>query len=194
MKTLRWITGLLLIMLFAGNQVLAQESVTNDKKQEKLTRAEKKQLKEETEKANWEKIVDMAKKKQFVFEANYFYTPNGNTTVNSSTNFFSVDGDNAVIQISFTNLEGVPTPNNVGGITAKCTVIKYTYEADDYKKPVTIRVSAKPLAGQGTGVYQLDLSIYSDGSGDMQMGRYNLRMNGMLRSLENSKVFQGNTR
>jgi hypothetical protein len=192
MKTLRWIIGLLLIVFLTGNQVFAQD--TGLQKKQKLTRAEKKQLKEEAAKADWEKIVEMAKTKQFVFEANYLYSNDGNVTLNPTTNFLLVNGDDAVLQISLMNLEGVPTRNDIGGITAKCTVVKYSYHADDYKKPVTISVTARPLAGQGSGVYQLDLTVYSDGSGDMQMGRYNLRMNGSLKSLEKSKVFQGNTR
>jgi hypothetical protein len=196
MKKTTWIIGLLLMVFLSGNYLVAQEVTTGNNQQKKLTRAEKKKLKEEAEKANWEKIVEMVKAKQFVFMASYFYTPNGNTMVNPSTNFFSVDRDNAVVQISFMNLEGVPTRNDIGGITAKCSVDKYTYDydADDHNKPITIRVSARPLAGQGTGIYQLDLTIYSDGSGEMQMGRYNLRMNGRLSSPDNARIFQGNTR
>lgn len=196
MKKTKWIIGLLLMVFLSGNYLVAQEVTTGNKQQKKQTRAEKKKLKEEAAKANWEKIIEMVKAKQFVFMASYFYTPNGNTMVNPTTNFFSVNGDDAVIQISFMSLEGVPTRNDMGGITAKCAVAKYTYDydADNYNKPITIRVSARPLAGQGSGVYQLDLTIYNDGSGEMQMGRYNLRMSGKLSSPDKAKIFQGNTR
>ncbi len=196
MKKIQWIIGLLLMVFLSGNTLVAQEVTTGDNQQKKLTRAEKKKLKEEADKASWANIVQMVKTKQFVFKASYFYTPDGNTMVNPSTNFLSVNNDNAVLQISFMNLEGVPTRNDIGGITARCSVDKYTYDYDEdnYEKPITIRVTARPLAGQGTGVYQLDLTIYNDGSGEMQMGRYNLRMSGHLVSLDKAKIFQGNSR
>ena len=81
----------------------------------------------------------MAETKRFVFTASELFTSEGSAPLNARINFFYVSGDEATLQFAFEGLQFIPNPNGLGGITSKGKVTKYTFKADNPKKPVQFR-------------------------------------------------------
>ncbi|RLD43468.1 MAG: hypothetical protein DRI88_10820, partial [Bacteroidetes bacterium] len=92
MKKTTWSVLIILIMVFTASHVWAQESVKSSADKKKLTKSEKKKLKEEAEKADWEKYNQLIESRQFVFQATDIYTSSGTAPLDQKTNFFYVIG------------------------------------------------------------------------------------------------------
>ncbi|HHL57576.1 MAG TPA: DUF4251 domain-containing protein [Bacteroidetes bacterium] len=194
MKKTTWSVLIILIMVFTASHVWAQESVKSSADKKKLTKSEKKKLKEEAEKADWEKYNQLIESRQFVFQATDIYTSSGTAPLDQKTNFFYVIGDDAVIQLTFMGLQSVPTSNGLGGITSEGKVTKFNLKADNFKKPIRVTITVKPLAGQGGGIHQLNLTIFGDGYAELLLSRNNTRLKGIVIPADEAKIHQGSTR
>ncbi len=191
MKKITLIFSLLLAMSFVTCQSYGQELTTKDAK--KLDKSEKKKMKEEAEKAEWEKAKTLVESKRVVFQATDLFTSNGTLPLDQKTNFFYVIDNDAVLQFSFIGLQSVPSPNGLGGITSEATVTKYKVTANNFKKPVRVEITVKPKAGQGTGIHQLSLTIFGDGYAELLLVNNGARLKGSIISPEDSRIFQGSS-
>ena len=178
-------------MSFVTCQSYGQELTTKDAK--KLDKSEKKKMKEEAEKAEWEKAKTLVESKRVVFQATDLFTSNGTLPLDQKTNFFYVIDNDAVLQFSFIGLQSVPSPNGLGGITSEATVTKYKVTANNFKKPVRVEITVKPKAGQGTGIHQLSLTIFGDGYAELLLVNNGARLKGSIISPEDSRIFQGSS-
>ena len=177
--------------LILANDAFSQEPQLSEKDKKKLEKEEKKKQKEAVELAEWNEAKTMAESKRFVFTANEMYTADGSISLDSRTNFFYVIGDDATLQFTFIGLQGIPNPNGLGGITSKGRVTKYSYKADNYKKPVTIEVTVNPLAGQGRGIHQMVVTIFGEGYAELLMPGNGARLKGRIVKPEDSKIYEG---
>jgi len=191
MKKITLIFSLLLAMSFVTCQSYGQELTTKDAK--KLDKSEKKKMKEEAEKAEWEKAKTLVESKRVVFQATDLFTSNGTLPLDQKTNFFYVIDNDAVLQFSFIGLQSVPSPNGLGGITSEATVTKYKVTANNFKKPVRVEITMKPKAGQGTGIHQLSLTIFGDGYAELLLVNNGARLKGSIIAPEDSRIFQGSS-
>ncbi len=178
---------LLILALTIGHLLTAQE----EQKSKKELRAERKQ-EELLQKAALRTIQETwANNKTFVLEATQVFGKKGQMfQLTPSTNFVYVNGDQAILQLSFNGLVGW---NGVGGITVKGKITKYKYDSKNKNKPIYIQMSI-----QGTeGFQDVTLWISNNGSGEAQINDIKgnrIRFTGDIVSLEESKVFIGNTR
>ena len=118
-----------------------------------LTKAEKKALQEKMDSIQHAEAVEAVNAKKFTLEADRVVFKYGQTAyVTSNTNFVSVDGENAVVQVAF----NIPAagPNGLGGVTVDGTVSSYEVKTD--KKGTTFL----SMNVMGTGISaRLDISM-----------------------------------
>ena len=128
----------------------------------------------------------------FVLQIDNVTFNNGNTVyVNSSTNFLSVKGDRAVVQISPSNF--APGPNGLGGVTVDGIISGYQIMTDKKGRVnLTYNVSGIGLNAQ--------IEIYiTPGSSDAQATIYpnfnsnTLWISGSVVPYENSNVMEGSS-
>ena len=130
--------------------------------------------------------------KDFVLEADNVTFRTGSTVlVNSTTNFISVKGDRAVVQISPSNFSS--GPNGVGGVTVQGAISNYQIQTDR-KGRVNLSMSVN-----GIGISaQIELFI-TPGSNYAQATIYpnfnanTVWVNGNVVPYENSNVFEGSS-
>lgn len=130
--------------------------------------------------------------KDFVLEANQVTFKSGATVfVNSSTNFISVKGDRAVVQISPSNFSA--GPNGVGGVTVDGLISGMTTSVDKKGgKTITFNVN-------GIGISAMIQIYMTAGSNSATATIYpNFNSNtvwidGDIVPYENSNVFEGNS-
>jgi len=177
---------LIILIGLMAFQVSAQEG-----KSRKELRAERK--KQEIAVRDSMRIVQekWAKDKTFVLEAQQVYNKIGDMfQLTPSTNFVYVNGDQAIIQLSFNSLVGW---NGVGGITIKGSITKYEYDDSNKNKPIYIRMTI-----QGSeGFQDITMWISSGGQGEAQivdMRGNRLKFTGNIVSLEDTRIFVGSTR
>lgn len=180
-------TLIFLIALLIGVGLNAQE----EQKTRKEKREERKQQELAQQEANRALQLTWVENKTFVLEASQVFGKNGSLfQLTPSTNFVYVNGDQAIVQLSFNGLVGW---NGVGGITIKGTINNFEYEAENKNKPIYIKMSI-----QGSeGFQDVTMWISSNGNGEAQVTdiRGNrIRFTGNVVNLEDSKVFIGNTR
>lgn len=178
MKKIFILTILLSTMTFAFGQ-------TN----EKLTKEEKKAKKEAEALEAKTKIMALAELRQWVVEVNQAYDRDNNPyRLNSQINFAGVNGEIMIIQLGFDGLQGW---NGVGGITLEGQVSKYEIKEGKPNKPVRIDITTTSST-LGTLDIQVTLPSGSQATiyiNSISSGR--LRLNGNLKSFEESKVHQG---
>jgi len=208
-----------LAILIAGLSVNAGAECRKDpdvRKQERQVRCLERKEKRQQEMDEWKKDMEHFKKrldedgklnslvdslageqakaavdnKSFVLEADYVTFRNGNrVSVNSGTNFISVYGDDAVVQISpSTYYAG---PNGVGGVTVKGKV----YDIKKYiDKKGRTNVS---MSVSGVGINaQVDIYIYPGSNRVTATVTPNFNSNsvsfeGTIVPYANSSVFEG---
>lgn len=130
--------------------------------------------------------------KDFVLEADNVTFRNGSTVlVNSTTNFISVKGNRAVVQISPSNYAS--GPNGVGGVTVQGQISGYQIQTDK-KGRVYLSFNVN-----GIGISaQIELSIVP-GSSQAQATVYpnfnsnTVWLDGTIVPYENSNVFEGSS-
>lgn len=77
----------------------------------------------------FQNAVQAIKDKNFVLEANYLVFKRGHTAyVNSSTNFISLEGNKATIQLA--SSYGIAGPNGIGGITVEGNISNLKVQED----------------------------------------------------------------
>jgi len=166
-------------------------SAQEQKKTRKEIREERKQQQLEQQAANRAMQEKWVENKTFVLEANQVFSKRGDLfQLSPSTNFVYVKEDQAILQLSFNGLIGW---NGVGGITVKGKIIKYEYDTVNKNIPIHIKMTI-----QGSeGFQDINLWISSNGNGEAQITdlRGNrIRFTGNVVSLEDSRVFIGNSR
>jgi hypothetical protein len=178
-----------MLLLIQGGY--AQDDPQKDKAEKNFKKEEKKQQKEAAQMADFNEAKAMAEVKQFVFKGSELFTSEGSAPLIGRTNFFYVNGEEATLQFAFEALQYIPNPNGLGGITSQGKVVNYNYKADNPKKPVQIEVTVQPLAGQGSGVHQLVLTIYGEGYAELLLQGSGIRVKGSVVKPENSRIYEG---
>lgn len=130
--------------------------------------------------------------KDFVLEADNVTFRNGNTVlVNSTTNFISVKGNRAVVQISPSNYAS--GPNGVGGVTVQGAISNYQVQTDK-KGRVYLSMNVN-----GIGISaQIELFItpgsnYSQATIYPNFNSNTVWVDGTIVPYENSNVFEGSS-
>ena len=157
---------------------------------QELTRAEKKALQERLDSLLFVEAEQAINDKEFTLEADQVVFKYGQTAyVSSNTNFVSVKGENAVVQVAF----NIPASgfNGLGGITVDGTVSGYEIRKD---KKGNISVSMNVM---GIGISaRVDIHM-TRGSNDASVTispNFNpnrLTLNGVVLPAERSNVFKG---
>ena len=126
----------------------------------------------------------------FVFEASSVTFRNGATTyVNSTTNFISVKGNKAVVQISPSNY--VSGPNGVGGVTVEGTVSGLEVRKDNKGRTrlsmnvMGIGINAQVEIYMNPGSSSASATVYPNFNSNT------LWLQGTVVPYENSNVFEG---
>ena len=130
--------------------------------------------------------------KDFVLEADNVTFRSGNTVlVNSTTNFISVKGNRAVVQISPSNYAS--GPNGVGGVTVQGSISNYQIQTDK-KGRVYLSMNVN-----GIGISaQIELFItpgsnYSQATIYPNFNSNTVWVDGTIVPYENSNIFEGNS-
>jgi hypothetical protein len=126
----------------------------------------------------------------FVFEASSVTFRNGATTyVNSTTNFISLKGNKAVVQISPSNY--VSGPNGVGGVTVEGTVSGLEVRKDSKGRTrlsmnvMGIGINAQVEIYMNPGSSSASATVYPNFNSNT------LWLQGTVVPYENSNVFEG---
>ena len=178
----------ILIMMFAlsvmAGNIQAQER--------ELTKEEKKAMQEKLDSLMFDEAVKAINAKDFTLEADQVVFKYGQTAyVTSNTNFVSVNGGHAVVQVAF-NIP-VAGPNGLGGITVEGKVSSYEVKTDR-KGNVYLTMNV-----MGTGISaRLDISM-AKGTNRATVNispNFNsnrLTLNGVVLPSQRSNVFKGSS-
>lgn len=155
-----------------------------------LTKEEKKALQEKIDSIQHAEAVEAINAKKFTLEADQVVFKYGQTAyVTSNTNFVSVDGEDAVVQVSF----NIPAagPNGLGGVTVNGKVSSYEMRTD---KRGTLYLSMNVM---GVGISaRLDISM-PKGTNNATVtitpnfNSNRLTLNGVILPAFKSSVFKG---
>lgn len=176
---------LIILFLCSITMVNAQE------KNKKLTRAEKKELKEQRKQEAIEATTTMIENKTFVLEADKLRDRKGRMAIVSSTiNFISVNGDIAIFQFGSAHAIGY---NGVGGITVEGRITSWDTQVREKSGSYYIRVSISAT----TGFYEITFDISATGMADATVHtntKHRLNYSGMAVPLNESRVYKGFSR
>ena len=155
-----------------------------------LTKEEKKALQEKIDSIQHAEAVEAINAKKFTLEADQVVFKYGQTAyVTSNTNFVSVDGEDAVVQVAF----NIPAagPNGLGGATVNGKVSSYEMRTD---KRGTLYLSMNVM---GVGISaRLDISM-PKGTNNATVtitpnfNSNRLTLNGVILPAFKSSVFKG---
>lgn len=178
-KFIYLITAMLLVC--TGN-MMAQEA--------ELTRAQEKELQAKIDSIYFEKAVEAINQKNFTLEADRITFKRGRTEfVTSNTNFISVKGDRAVIQIAISNFNA--GPNGLGGITVEGTTSSYQVEKSK-KGNIILEMN---VTGKGVSArVRIEMRKGSNiASADVMpnFNSNNMTLTGVLINSDESQVFKG---
>lgn len=173
---------MLALLALAGN-ICAQET-------RELTKEERKALQERLDSLQYEEAVKVVNAKEFTLEADQVVFKYGQTAyVSSNTNFVSVTGEDAVVQVAF-NIP-VSGPNGLGGVTVDGTVSSYEPKID---KKGNLSLSLNVM---GTGI-SARIDIYMPKGTNRasvtispNFNSNRLTLNGVILPAERSSVFKG---
>ena len=171
------------LTLLAGH-IQAQDT------EKKLSREEKKALQEQTNSLFAVEAIQAINEKAFTLEADQVVFKYGNMAyVNSNTNFVSVKGDKAVVQVAF-NIP-VSGPNGIGGVTVDGSVSDYEVKTD--KKGnlslsmnvmgtgISARVNISMPKGTNKATVEINPNFNSN----------RMTLNGVVLPIQKSSVFKG---
>lgn len=155
-----------------------------------LTKEEKKALQEKIDSIQHVEAMEAINAKKFTLEADQVVFKYGQTAyVTSNTNFVSVDGEDAVVQVTF----NIPAagPNGLGGVTVDGKVSSYEMRTD---KRGTLYLSMNVM---GVGISaRLDISM-PKGTNNATVtitpnfNSNRLTLNGVILPAFKSSVFKG---
>ncbi|HBH25013.1 MAG TPA: hypothetical protein DDY13_16535 [Cytophagales bacterium] len=184
-------TILLTLMFIISMTAISFAQSDKGKEMEKMSKAEKKALKQAEMKANKDSLLQIIENKQWVLEAYQLQGKYGQTfNLSPTTNFVAVKGDRNVWQFAFNGLIGW---NGIGGITIDGKVTKYEVSpGKKAKSAISIRMNTM---APGTGPANIIMTVTSDGharatvSGAFSNDR--LTFTGKLSPLEMSNIYKG---
>ncbi len=179
---------MIIVLLFLGLGVMAQESKA-DRKAEKKAR---KEAKRQEAKENTARLIGIVESRQFVLQATTLYDRYGNSLVlNSNLNFVGFDGEYSTIQLSFAGLVGW---NGVGGVTidGRITKMEVRTKAEDIGFTINAAVQNK-----GGGLTTMLFRVNADGNARVDMnGNFGekLSFQGFIVPLNESTIYKGTPR
>lgn len=185
-KILTWF--MMAILLASVTPLTAQERTTAKEKR-KMTREERKLARQKEDEKLFQTAIDALKKQDFVLEAQTLTFKKGQTiSVTPSTNFISMSGDRATVQVSF--VTGRPLQNGLGGVTVEGKVSDIKMSTD--KKG---RVSYSfYVQGLGISAY-VNISLVGNNKASATIlpsfHSNTLILNGNLVPSEKSNTFEG---
>ncbi len=179
-----------LISSLFGLLVVLSLTAQTTRDSNKLTRAERKEIKAEERAANKAKILQAVKDQRFVIEAYTLEDRYGRfVQVSPVTNFILVDSSAAVIQFALPHRVG--GPNGLGGVTEEGRVRDLEFSKKKPKYGVSFKME---VAGPLFGASQVFVNVNEDGLATMRFsGVFGSRftMRGNFELLEDSRIFQG---
>lgn len=120
---------LLAVLLFSAGTMMAQQNKAAEKAAKKAEKEAKKAAEAAQENALFEQAVQALKDRDFVLEADRVEFKRGRFIyVTPSTNFVSMKGDKATIQLAFNG--AYSGPNGIGGITVDGTTNNVEMKTD----------------------------------------------------------------
>jgi len=162
-------------------------NVGNAQDKRKLTRKERKELREKLKEEKIKFVDSIIEQRKFVLEADYIMNRKGESfSVSSNINFIYIDSATAVFQFGSTYLIGV---NGVGGVTVEGKIKDYQLtkrKSGSYY----IRISVS----SSIGFFDINLNITSTGVADADistMSNKKINYSGRIKSLSQSNVYQG---
>lgn len=180
------VSFVIMLMLMAVGNVQAQNMEKN------LSREEKKVLQEKLDSLLSIEAERAVKEKAFTLEADRVLFKYGHTAyVNSNTNFVSVQGDKAAVQIAFNvPLSGL---NGLGGVTVDGTVSDYETKKDKEGNLLVtmnvmgIGISARVDIRMTRGTSQATIDV----TPNFNSNRFSLQ--GVILPSQKSSVFKGHS-
>lgn len=183
---------LMMILFTAVGAGMAQQNKQDEKAARKAEKAAKKAAEEASEMAMFEEAVKALEAKDFVLEAERVEFKRGNFAyVTPSTNFVSLAGEQAVIQLAFNGV--FSGPNGLGGITVEGTATHIEMNRDKRGNvSFSMMVQGTAVSAQVTfrmmkGTSRCSVTV----SPNFNSNR--LTFTGRLYPTELSNVFQGRT-
>lgn len=186
MKTLKYLSAFILVIIMAGNltEIYAQDFM-NDAK---VTRKEKKEARKAQLFANFKAIDTLLQNKTFVIEAQFLQDRYGmNIPVTSNLNFIRVEPETVVLQTG--NNVGMGY-NGVGGVTAEGSLSNYKISSDE--KHLSHMVTFSAITQIGT--YDIRMMVGADATVTASitgLTRGELTYKGNLVAPYNSRVYKG---
>ena len=189
----RFLAWALIGALSCIGAVGAQAAAQTDKdaaKQEKVDKkAMKKRMQAVLDSVSFVRAVEALENHDFVLEADRLMFKRGETAyVSSGTNFVSLKGDEAVVQVAPYNVGG---PNGVGGVTVEGRASDIKIETDK-KGNVTFSMNVLG-SGISASVY-LSLPVGGNNASvtvDPNFSSNRITLSGTLLPTEQSSVYQG---
>ncbi|HNR43272.1 MAG TPA: DUF4251 domain-containing protein [Bacteroidales bacterium] len=186
MKTINKNTGNL--FLLTALLLISVTGYSQDFGNEKLSRKEKKQLREAELNANYNLLNDLVTSRSFVVEADFLENKYGEKVpVSSSINFIMVNADEGVLQTGSNFRIGY---NGVGGVTAEGTIGDYQV----VKNPKNLSYNVKFHIVTNLGSYDIFLTVFSDFRARATISGVTsakLTYTGRFEDLSRSKVYKG---
>jgi hypothetical protein len=184
MKT---ILSLVLVLLISGG-LFAQEN-SNQSSESKETKMSKKEQRKALQQKLFAEKEALLNSKQFVLEADYFISRQGNRiSVPSSINFIMVDSTEGIVQLGTNSGMGA---NGVGGVTAKGKISGWVLEPDSKKNNFSLRFNVN----SAIGFFTVTMNIPVDGktlafiNGSAYFDQFDYQ--GKLIPLSESNAFKG---
>lgn len=179
----------LVVMLCLGLMVFSINAQEKTKKQ-KLTRAEKRELRQQQEEATKQVVASIIEARQFVLEANVIKNKRGDSfPVNSSINFVKVDSAIAIFQFGSAHTIGI---NGVGGVTVEGRINTFEVHKREKSGSYYIRIGiAAP-----SGFYDIQLSISSVGTTEAQvtaLSNNRINYSGKIVPISQSHIYKGSS-
>ena len=183
MKNLSFYSGILLFVI--GFSLISYNSKAQDVK---LSKQEKKELKQTELAANYHAIDTLIERRTFVIEADFLQDQRGNRVfVNSVLNYILVDSLKAVLQTGSNDRAGY---NGVGGVTAQGNIQNYKVVKDP--KKLSYRVSFTVMTNVGIFDVSMDISADTNASATISgLSRGNLTWYGRFQNLYRSSFYKG---
>lgn len=141
---------LLAVLLFSAGTMMAQQDKAAEKAAKKAEKEAKKAAEAAEQMALFEQGVQALKEKDFVLEAERVEFKRGQFVyVTPSTNFVSMKGDRATIQLAFNT--AAAGPNGIGGITVDGSASNIEMKTD--KRCCSLRQCDNPYGKRHEQVY-----------------------------------------
>lgn len=186
------VSFVVLALWVALGHIHAQDQQDQKKLLREQRREERRAQEERQDSLQFSQAFQAINNKAFTLEANQVVFKYGQTAfVSSNTNFVSVNGDQAVVQIAF----NIPAagPNGLGGITVQGSVSGFQVTTD---KSGNVYVAMNVIGAAISATVNITLYSGSNQASVTVNPNFNsnqLTLNGQLVPSSQSTVFQGST-